>query len=228
MYILKENLQDYTNLSKVTEFGSIEDISTFIDTFERVREEKGYENIVDVVQDSNGFYYFVIDGGSGDFNIFEFINSIGTFGIDVSCINAKLVFPRRLSRGINILSKDTDEDVSTSYLDEEDLPTGFLDDSDRVEYTLVRSSDGSRVTIPFNGMKMGRKSSEVDYVIKGNTNVGRVHCELYYAGSVLKVHDFKSLNGTFVNNKKVSFDSDCELNVGDILTLAEERFTIAL
>lgn len=221
MYILPNNVSKFPNLRKVEKLNSVNDVATLLDTFKRVREVVSYKDIADVLEDEEGFYFFLL-GGEGDFSLYDFINNVFDEDIRVSCINANLVFPVRLSRGVKEALDTSDE------IDEDDIPTGFLGgddpDVDKV-YFIVRKSDGSKTEIPQKGIVVGRSSKKSDYVVRGNDNIGRVHCQLYMEDGVLRVHDFKSKNGTFVNNVKVRYDYVI-LKDGDTLTLADEEFLI--
>ena len=42
----------------------------------------------------------------------------------------------------------------------------------------------------------------------------------------LMIHDFDSLNGTFVNGKKINSSNDVRLVEGDVFVLADEEFRI--
>lgn len=229
MYVKASDIGRFPELQEVGVLNSVEDVATLLDTFINVRKKYSYKSITGVLKDAQGFYYFVV-GGNDFFDLYSFINSKFGEDIEVSCVNAKYLFPRRLSRGIkkglecvgqvNSYSEDDEDDIPTGYLD------GGLDGSDTI-YSILRKSDGMKTTIPAGGIIMGRSSSKANYVIKGNTNVGRVHCNLYIENGVLKVHDFNSLNGTFVNNRRVQ-GVDVVVNVGDKLTLADEEFEIVM
>src|ERR1043165_379187 len=51
--------------------------------------------------------------------------------------------------------------------------------------------------------------------------VSRQHCELYEAGGKLMVRDLGSLNGTFVNNQRIS---EAPLGSGELLTIGTVTF----
>lgn len=230
MYVKASDLSNFPELKRVESLDSVEDVATLLDTFVNVRKKYDYKSLNGVMMDKEGHYYFIVDG-SDDFNLYSFVNNSFGEDIEVSCVNALYLFPRRLSRGI---SKGLEyiPQVQQNYNedDEDDIPTGYLDSNPIGEdtvYSILRKSDGTRVSIPAGGIIVGRSASKANYVIKGNTNVGRVHCEIYAENGVLKVHDFNSLNGTFVNSRRVQ-GVDVVLNVGDKLTLADEEFEIVM
>ena len=68
---------------------------------------------------------------------------------------------------------------------------------------------------------------KVDYLIRNNGSIGRVHCNVYINNDGhLMIHDFDSLNGTFVNGKKINSSNDVRLVEGDVFVLADEEFRI--
>lgn len=56
-------------------------------------------------------------------------------------------------------------------------------------------------------------------------NVSRRHCELSLSGSIVKVKDLASSNGTYVNNKRVN---ETILNPGDRLVVGPVVFTLQI
>jgi pSer/pThr/pTyr-binding forkhead associated (FHA) protein len=56
-------------------------------------------------------------------------------------------------------------------------------------------------------------------------NVSRRHCELSLGGSVVKIRDLASSNGTYVNNKRVH---ETLLNPGDRLVVGPIAFTLQI
>lgn len=227
-YIFEKDIDKYEGVKEVTRLDSIQDVSTLIETFEDVKSKVGFENIKYVVSDDEGYYYFVISARVEDFDLFEFINNVYVEDMTVSCLNAKFLFPKKESRGIYDYSESADEEFSTS---EQDIPTGYLDE-DSLPYVrrdtlyLQSRKNGSNINIPDGGLVMGRSPKKVDYLVKDNGNVGRVHCKVYYGNNRLMVHDYDSLNGTFVNNRKVHSSRDVELVNGDVLFLADEEFRV--
>lgn len=227
MYVKASDLGNFPGLSRVDKLDSVEDVATLIDTFVNVRRLFDYKEITEVLKDSQGYYYFVV-GGEGEFDLYSFINSMFDEDVEVSCVNAWYLFPERLSRGVREgLKYESKPEEEVDEVDEDDIPTGYLEGNplgDDIVYSILRKADGTITNISESGITMGR-GSKADYVIKGNTNLGRVHCNLYVDRGVLKVHDFNSLNGTFVNNRRVA-NADVVINIGDKLTLADEEFEI--
>lgn len=233
MYVDYKDLGSYPEVDYKVELDSAEDVATLLSTFEEVRKKVSYDSITGVTADVNKNFYMILNG-RGTFDLYSYIAENYESPVLINCINARLLFPESISRRLPkpLLPKviEKEDEPETGYMSEDDVPTGYLDEdlSDNREVILYITNlrDGVRTEIPKRGLTMGRSKSKADYVISGNTNVGRVHCNLYYDGNVLKVHDLKSLNGTYVNNRRVR-EEDCKIGVGDKLTLADEDFEIS-
>lgn len=224
-YIEEDDLYRYDGVRKVLTLNSQEDVATLIETFEDAVKKVGYKNISYVVEDEDGYYFFVISDREGIFDLFKFINESYVEDILVTCVNARMLFPSSKSRGIYVFEDEegvtSEQDVDTDFLDESDLP----DACNKTLY-LVHKKVGVNIDIPEQGLVIGRSSKKVDYLVQDNTNVGREHCKLYLDGKKLMVHDYNSKNGTFVNNRRVHSDKDVQLVVGDTLSLANEEFIV--
>lgn len=224
-YLLEQDLDKYMGLQGVETLDTVSDVATLIEVYRHTIKEVDFRKIKYVVKDSENYYYMVISNIEEDFDLFSFIGNCFVEDINVSSINARHLFPSRLSRGIY-------EPESPLVVEEEDIATSFLDESelDMLEktYELYHIKLGVTLTIGNKGLIIGRSPNKVDYLIKGNTSIGRIHCNLYVdsVDNTLKVHDFDSLNGTFVNGLKVHSSNDAVLSNGDILTLANEEFRV--
>ena len=114
------------------------------------------------------------------------------------------------------------ESIYYFYLDEDDL-----DISGNVEYNLYHVNTGVTLKVEDKGVLIGRSVKKVDYLIRNNGSIGRVHCNVYINNDGhLMIHDFDSLNGTFVNGKKINSSNDVRLVEGDVFVLADEEFRI--
>lgn len=224
-YIYDRDLDRYSDLNRVSRLDSVEDVATLVEVFEYTIRSISYRDIRYVVRDSEGYLFLVVGSGGSSFDLFEFIGSAFSGGSRVSACNVRYLFPRSLSRGIFDGDVDIDDydDVATSFLDEGDLdlPVGR-------EYKVYYAKMGVSISISGgSGVMFGRSAKKVDFLIRGNSNVGRVHCNLYINGAgELMVHDFDSLNGTFVNGVKVSSSKDVRLVEGDIIVMADEEFKV--
>lgn len=221
-YLLEKDLDRYTGLQEVTSLNTVSDVATLIEVFEETIKDISYRRIKSVIKDSEDYYYIVVGEEDSDFDLFSFIGKVFDSDIKITSINARYVFPHRLSRGIYDGDiEEEDDDVATAYLDE-----GELDIDKEVEYELYYAKTGVTVKVGSKGLIIGRSPKKVDFLIRGNGNIGRVHCNLYIRNGVLMVHDFDSLNGTFVNSVKVHSSDDAKLVEGDMLILADEEFRV--
>lgn len=221
-YLPERDIDKYVGLQEVTVLESVSDVATLLEVFEETVKDVALNKIKSVVKDSENYFYIVVSDSKYDFDLFDFICRTFNEEISISSVNARYLFPKRLSRGIyeGIVEED-DEDIATSYLDEEDLGI-----SSEVEYELYYPRTGVTLKVGSKGVIIGRSPKKVDFLIRGNNNIGRVHCNLYVNKGNLMVHDFDSLNGTFVNNSKVHSTEDVKLVEGDILILADEEFRV--
>ena len=221
-YLLERDLGNYVGLQKVSSLETVSDVATLIDVFENTVKGIDFRRVKYVVQDSEKYYYMVISDKNEDFDFFSFVGDCFKGDINISSINARYLFPKRLSRGIYESSSE-DEEEATSYLDEGEL--GFSHENP--VYELYQISSGVTLKVDNKGIIIGRSPKKVDYLIKDNSSIGRVHCNIYVDSmGRLMVHDFDSLNGTFVNNRKVHSSTDIEVHEGDIITLANEEFRV--
>lgn len=224
-YLLEKDINQYVGLQEVTRLDSVSDVATLIEVFEETIKDIDFRKIRYIVKDSENYFYIVVSDSECDFDLFSFINNHFNLDTKLSSVNARYVFPHRLSRGIYEESDnyyEDEEDVATSFLDEEDL--GF---SSNKEYELYHIKTGMTIKVESKGLIIGRSPKKADYLVRNNNNIGRVHCNLYIdSDGHLKVHDFESLNGTFVNGRRVHVTEDVILSDGDELTLADEEFRV--
>ncbi len=89
---------------------------------------------------------------------------------------------------------------------------------------LVRVSTNERVPICTADFTVGRERNSVDYCISGNSNISRVHARFVVRDGKTYIIDNKAANGTFVNGVKSRAGQEVELNNGDKITLADEKF----
>ena len=89
---------------------------------------------------------------------------------------------------------------------------------------LVRVSNNERVPICTADFTVGRERNSVDYCISGNSNISRVHARFVVRDGKTFIIDNKAANGTFVNGVKSRAGQEVELNNGDKITLADEKF----
>ncbi len=224
-YLLEKDLDRYIGLQEVTSLNTVSDVATLVEVFEETVKEVSYKRIKMIVSDSENYFYVVVGDSEYEFDLFEFVNRNFNSDAVLSSVNVRYLFPKRLSRGIyddSSVDDVDDDDIATSYLDEDDL-----DISGNVEYNLYHVNTGVTLKVEDKGVLIGRSVKKVDYLIRNNGSIGRVHCNVYINNDGhLMIHDFDSLNGTFVNGKKINSSNDVRLVEGDVFVLADEEFRI--
>lgn len=224
-YLLEKDLDRYIGLQEVTSLNTVSDVATLVEVFEETVKEVSYKRVKMIVMDSENYFYVVVGDSEYEFDLFEFVNRKFNSDAVLSSVNVRYLFPKRLSRGIyddSSVDEVNDDDIATSYLDEDDL-----DISGNVEYNLYHVNTGVTLKVEDKGVLIGRSVKKVDYLIRNNGSIGRVHCNVYINNDGhLMIHDFDSLNGTFVNGKKINSSNDVRLVEGDVFVLADEEFRI--
>lgn len=225
------------NMSQIRQLSSQQDVATLLDVFEDASQRYASENIVDMFDDGRAYYAVVTPGMKGSFDLFQFINSRYSGNEEVNCINAKLLFPKMLSRGIgsDALTGSSRAGMgvaipqNSDFLD--DAPTGFMGESEVSKLTGIRGSIvyrkmGISCEIPEFGLVIGRSAKKSDFLIRGNSDISRAHCKVYPNGGKFYVRDMNSLNGTFLNRVKIKPEQDAVLKSGDIILLAGEEIEV--
>lgn len=233
--IMREALssQEYSMFKRVENTKlSKEDIATILDVFEIFLQSSSSDDIESILKDNDGHILFLLTSGSkSNFDLYSFLNSHYSEDCTIDCINAKLLFPRELSKGIynpsvynqaNDIATTNMEEESTGYIDEDALRSIMSSKVYHLEYVKL----GSDITISDNPVSIGRSNKEADFVIQGNTNISRKHCIISTRNGIVYVKDNKSLNGTFINNEKLIPNVEKELHEGDVLYVADEKFVL--
>ncbi len=91
-------------------------------------------------------------------------------------------------------------------------------------FALSRQA-GHKIPLNKDIIIIGRQEGVADILIDENASVGRQHAKLIKIDSSYAVKDLKSINGTYVNDKKVAPDQPIALMDGDVLIVSDERFT---
>ncbi len=90
---------------------------------------------------------------------------------------------------------------------------------------LTRSKNGESVEINKEVFIIGRESSRVDYCVKGNTSVGRVHAKIVVRAGVAYLVDLNATNGTFLNGVRCTPNREMPLKSGDKITFSDEEYS---
>jgi hypothetical protein len=84
--------------------------------------------------------------------------------------------------------------------------------------------EGEVLPVPAEGLELGRDCPDCARVpgLPGLLQVGRRHCRLYWEDGVLLVEDLMSLNGTYLDGRRVPARVPWPVTVGATLRLADD------
>lgn len=107
--------------------------------------------------------------------------------------------------------------------EEKQAPKGFV-------LKLVENRTGQTILIDKEDMILGRSAPDERGIIcpKTNKTVGRQHCRIIFRENEYYLHDNKSINGTWLNNKRLDGDKDNKLSDGDIIQISNIYFSVSL
>lgn len=128
-------------------------------------------------------------------------------------------------------SSEEPEEVSGSILSQTIGSTGILRSAGAVPKAnpyLVRVNTGERIMITKQSFKIGKASMGVDYTVKGNGAVSRIHAIITNKDDVYYIKDNKSTNHTFVNGKIVDEGNEELLTHDSKIMLGDEEFIFKL
>lgn len=118
----------------------------------------------------------------------------------------------------------------TVILDREefdDEATVLLEENKAVEKKvayLIRTINGEKAELNKPIVRMGKESKFVDYQIKDNPAVSRLHAELITKDEGYFIKDSNSTNNTFVNGKEIESGEEVQIFDGDEIIMADETF----
>lgn len=226
------NSRDFKDFRVVSGMLSKEEVCTLVETFEEFLKTNTSSDIDDIYKNREGYFLFLLSRNSNmSFDFYKYLNEHvkQDKGNKIDCINIRLLFPVSMSKGTFSLEKEYIED-STSNIEEE--ATGYISE-DELEYRqkdkvfiLKYVSTGESIEISSKRYSIGRSRRDADFVVEGNTNVSRVHCYVYEEHGKVYVEDNNSLNGTFVNNRRLRKNGVEEAQIGDTIYVADEKFVL--
>lgn len=131
-----------------------------------------------------------------------------------------------------VVEPEEEEVVSNSILSQTiSGATGLLKGNvsvPKVNPYLIRVNTDERIMITKQNFKIGKASMGVDYSVKGNGAVSRVHAVITNKDGIYYIRDNKSTNHTFVNGKTLE-DGENELLTQDCkIVLGDEEFIFKL
>lgn len=101
--------------------------------------------------------------------------------------------------------------------------TVLLSASQAKAVLMVRDSEGPRYfKMQKDQVTIGRNPSVCDLVLD-ETGIGRMHAEIHHNQGQYYIKDNQSLNGTFVNGKRITSNQYFQLNTGDLIQIAHKE-----
>lgn len=73
---------------------------------------------------------------------------------------------------------------------------------------------------------IGRQHGSVNGVIENEKTVGRIHCKITQIAGMHYIEDMNSVNGTYVNNKKLKQGQKEAINTGDTIRISRFEFLV--
>ena len=232
-YIPEEDIEKYSGIRKVEKLKTRSDVATMVDTVMYAVEKCNVplRNILYAVTDEEGFYYLVVGNSDADFNLMRFLNDLYVGSEVINCANVKLAFPvQKYSRGIYNPSDIANSNLNVGEKDNKDSTetgTSFLDEDDEdIKYTIRCTRLGSECMVEEGEKLLVGRSVNDNFPIPGNSNLSRSHCVVKVVDGDLYIKDNKSLNGTFINGKRLSPFEEVKVAKGTRIKLADEEIEI--
>lgn len=111
------------------------------------------------------------------------------------------------------------------HIQDKTVILGFASESGA--YLQSHSCPTEKIKINRASMLLGRLTDSVDYTIQ-NKAVGKIHAEIVKREDNYFIIDLNSVNGTYVNNERITCNTEVRLKNGDIVTLANEAYTFVV
>lgn len=229
MVHVMQNSPEACSWCKTTVLNSKEDVATLLEVYEKCLQSFNPEDISGVAE-RDGFYVCIVNPGVvGDFDLFALLNTgyVGDGRTEISCANARFLFPADISRG-EYMKRQAEVGVSDTndFEDKSDeTDTGFWDE-DEINGTRYVKHIALGESIPIedeDGVIFGRSTTRSGYSVN-NDLMSRLHARVYLEDGKYMVEDLGSKNGTFINNVRVFPGKDREIKLGNTLRMADEEF----
>lgn len=111
-------------------------------------------------------------------------------------------------------------------------PCSLVQESDVDSYVemkmlqLRKLRNGQVFKISKDDCIIGKSPDMADFVIEGNQAVSRKHAKISKKNNSYYLSDLDSLNGTYLNGRKVRSKEEAVLRIGDIVRIADEEFEV--
>lgn len=90
--------------------------------------------------------------------------------------------------------------------------------------TLWRKKTREKIKIRKVIFSIGKDCQEADYSIRNNPLISKIHAVLRYQYGSYYIADKNSVNGTFVNERRLALGQEVCLRSGDRIRIADEEF----
>lgn len=97
--------------------------------------------------------------------------------------------------------------------------------SEHFRFWLLRAKTNEKIELPQGEFKLGRSNVQSNYVISGNSGIGRLHAKIIVRENQCFVVDNSSMNKTYLNSQELEPQKEYLLENGDSIRLMNERFT---
>lgn len=111
-------------------------------------------------------------------------------------------------------------------LDENNGGTTILSEAEmRMCYPkIIRIKTGEEADIYKDDFVIGQAEGNADFCISDNSAISREHVHIIKDGNKYYLIDYKSTNGTYIQNRKIEKNKYAELTDGIVFRLANEEF----
>lgn len=97
-------------------------------------------------------------------------------------------------------------------------------ENDQKKSFLLRVSNNEKIILKGNKFRIGTEKKSVDYCIKDNCAVSRMHAEIVHKNDSYFIIDNNSTNHTFINEQEIKSKREMKLQNKSRIRLADEEF----
>lgn len=223
--------------------------ANFLDSFQDLMDSGWtWRDVHDVYTLGGQFYFSVQAGGTGTFNLFEYIQQHGgpslcgatarqlvgagygpppelslTSALPPSPMPMPAPDPARVPSLSEMLPPLPQAQVEED--DEDEFETTIIDSNPESIDRLLHISSEKNVGLGENPCVLGR-SKRANFQMSGNQGVSRTHAEIRMENDNLVIEDLGSSNGTYVNKIRILPNTPTVISSGDIVDLYNEEFQV--
>lgn len=105
-------------------------------------------------------------------------------------------------------------------------PSGHMGERPLWEPVLCSADGQLQMKISKDAFIIGKNSAKSDGVIPNDPTISRQHCRFLSSGGSVFLEDMQSLNGTFVNGKRLASGERAQVFTGDVIRIASADFIL--